>query len=169
MGGEGPRARVVFEGQTGGGEEDPQPPALQGDHIQDDYSKVAGSRHRVRGGRPARKPGQGGKGKGVHAVLAALALASVPALLLGLRRAEGAHTRYMKGLLERVRRLKRKAERVEAVDMKAIEAAAAKALEVEVDTSKLTMRVPDIDELVDQCMQDLDESQDSIENVDSID
>ena len=158
---------MVFEGQTGGGEEDPQPPALQGDHIQDDYSKVAGSRHRVRGGRPARKPGQGGKG--VHAVLAALALASVPALLLGLRRAGGAHTRYMKGLLERVRRLKRKAERVEAVDMKAIEAAAAKALEVEVDTSKLTMRVPDIDELVDQCMQDLDESQDSIENVDSID
>ena len=150
---------MVFEGQTGGGEEDPQPPALQGDHIQDDYSKVAGSRHRVRGGRPARKPGQGGKGKGVHAVLAALALASVPALLLGLRRAEGAHTRYMK----------RKVEKVEAVDMKAIEAAAAKALEVEVDTSKLTMRVPDIDELVDQCMQDLDESQDSIENVDSID
>ena len=150
---------MVFEGQTGGGEEDPQPPALQGDHIQDDYSKVAGSRHRVRGGRPARKPGQGGNGKGVHAVLVALALASVPALLLGLRRAEGAHTRYMK----------RKAEKVEAVDMKAIEAAAAKALEVEIDTSKLTMRVPDIDELVDQCMQDLDESQDSIENVDSID
>ena len=150
---------MVFEGQTGGGEEDPQPPALQGDHIQDDYSKVAGSRHRVRGGRPARKPGQGGNGKGVHAVLVALALASVPALLLGLRRAEGAHTRYMK----------RKVEKVEAVDMKAIEAAAAKALEVEIDTSKLTMRVPDIDELVDQCMQDLDESQDSIENVDSID
>ena len=150
---------MVFEGQTGGREEDPQPPALQGDHIQDDYSKVAGSRHRVRGGRPARKPGQGGNGKGVHAVLVALALASVPALLLGLRRAEGAHTRYMK----------RKVEKVEAVDMKAIEAAAAKALEVEIDTSKLTMRVPDIDELVDQCMQDLDESQDSIENVDSID